>query len=327
MSRKHTYTDIRLRKRDLDKRRADHFKRLHEKTLERFSLIQVLQVIRQTSIEHKKILHQLKMEKHLEVRNDLQRKQLISLKKLFQFKKDRLKKNLKYLQVTRVQKANMDQYASWNKRLAERIAYQQRIQQLLLDSAERKKFFIQNHRNKYLVKWAKLQEDIKNRAAYNRAHSYFGRLEKRKERAFVKKAAQQKTGGKQLRGELEGTTTGKIVGSGKQNTIKGTGNDVGIIEKKSNLSICEDFQSSFDNLLDEEVCMALHAALELEDNRKLPFESDDPIYKAAKFIMDHILVKFDKDLSGDKELFKTIYNRMDSFFDEAKKFVLFVSNN
>lgn len=324
MARKHTYTDIRLRKRDIDRRRSEHFKRLYEKTLERFAFIHVVEAIRQTCIEHKKVINQLKMEKHREVRNDLQRKQLIALKKLFQFKKERLKKNLKNLREQRIHKANQDQYASWNKRLAERIAYQERIQELLASAAQRKKYFIQNHRERYLVKWERLNEDIKIRAAQNRARSYFGKIEKRKRRAMLKEAEKQKSAGKQQRIGTRAITQNAT----SANTSAGieSGADIGgggdAIPKNS---VCEDFQSSFDNLLDEEVCMALHATLDMEDNVKLPFESDDPIYKAAKFIMVHILAKFDKDLSYDQKLYKTVYSRMSRFFDEAKKFVLFVS--
>lgn len=328
MARKHTYSDIRIRKREIDRRRIEHFKRLYDKTLERFAFIPVIEAIRQASIEHKKVINQLKMDKHKEVRNDLQRKRLIALKKLFQFKKDRLKKNLRHLRVERVERANLDQYASWNKRLAERIAYQERIQELLASAAQQKKFFIQSHRERYLVKWEKLRQEIKDRAARNRARSYFGKLEKRKQKALQKEAEKQKNAGKSQRTSSRAAaqnaagakaSAGAGAGAGAGTDVGGAGDGMG------KNSICEDFQSSFDNLLDEEVCMALHAALDIEDNIKLPFEPDDPIYKAAKFIMIHILAKFDKDLSGDKKLYKTVYSRMDRFFDETKKFVLFVS--
>lgn len=333
MARKHTYTDIRLRKREIDRRRAEHFKRLYDKTLERFAFIHVVVAMRNTCMEHKRILNQLKMEKHWEVRNDLQRKQLITLKKLFQFKKERLKKNLKNLREQRIQKATTEQYASWNKRLAERIAYQEHVQALLAAAAQRKKYFIQNHRMRYLAKWEKLEQDIKLRAAYNRSRSYFGKQERRKQRALAKAAEKEKNAGKQQRGGM--TTRANVTKAQAAPSLStgrggpdaggaGAGAGAGGDSLPRN-SICEDFQSSFDNLLDDEVCLALHAALDIEDNRTLPFDADDPIYKAAQFIMRHILVKFEKDLSGDEKLFKTVYNRLDRFFEETKKFVLFVS--
>ncbi|XP_005186091.1 uncharacterized protein LOC101899017 [Musca domestica] len=93
----------------------------------------------------------------------------------------------------------------------------------------------------------------------------------------------------------------------------------------SNPSYCGDFQASFDKLLDEDVCKALNAVLDMEANSQVPFEANDPIYKAAQFIMQHILKKLKKDLSGDKEAFDSLSCRIGCFFDEAKKFVIFRS--
>lgn len=86
-----------------------------------------------------------------------------------------------------------------------------------------------------------------------------------------------------------------------------------------------DFQEIFDRLLEGDICKALNTALDLGANIKVPFDANDPIYKAAQFIMQHILTKLDKDLSNDKEAFQSVYERVDHFFAEAKKFVIFVS--
>ncbi|XP_073820155.1 uncharacterized protein [Musca autumnalis] len=93
----------------------------------------------------------------------------------------------------------------------------------------------------------------------------------------------------------------------------------------ANPSYCAEFQASFDKLLDTDICKALNAALDLEANLQVPFEANDPIYKAAQFIMQHILKKLNKDLSGDKEASDSLCCRIETFFDEAKKFVIFRS--
>ncbi|KAL9874500.1 uncharacterized protein LOC119641849 [Glossina fuscipes] len=281
-ARQHTYTEILQRKQLLDEQKIERCKKLLERTQEKFLYVSIVQNIRKATIEHKKALRQLRMQKHLDVRNDLQRKQLIALKKLFQFKKDRLQKNLRLLQESRDKKANEEQYASWNKRLAERIANQKKIQTLIAEVSEQRKIFIENHKRHYHEKWERIQNDIKKRSNLTRKH-------------FL---SRHKVSSKKKLSDL---------GHGK--------NDI--------LSICNDLQGSFEKMLDEDVCLALNAVLDMEENVKVPFDSDDPIYKAAQFIMNHILAKFNKDLSHDKAVFTAVYDRLHSFFDEARKFVLF----
>ncbi|XP_061396399.1 uncharacterized protein LOC133332032 [Musca vetustissima] len=93
----------------------------------------------------------------------------------------------------------------------------------------------------------------------------------------------------------------------------------------TNPSYCAEFQSSFDKLIDKDVCKALNAALDIEANLQVPFEANDPIYKAAQFIMQHILKKLNKDLSSDKEASESLCCRIEAFFEEVKKFVIFRS--
>ncbi|XP_065357556.1 uncharacterized protein LOC135951766 [Calliphora vicina] len=282
-AREHTFSEIIHRKSYLDQQRAERYKRLYEITLEKFAYIQIIQTINQTAIQHKKALRQLRFQKHSDVRNDLQRKQLISLKKLFQFKKERLQKNLCRLRETRLQREQDKQTKSWNKRLAERIANQEKVERLLGQAQQKKNFFIQNHKQKYQQKWSKIQQQIKMRALKNH----------KKINNFLNKREENE----------------------KKNEPPKT--------PFTYSSLFSEFQGSFENLLDSEVCKALNAALDMEDNIKVPFEPDDPIYKAAQFIMQHILTKFHKDLSTDKMAYKSVHERMDQFFDEAKKFVIF----
>uniref|UniRef100_A0A1A9URE9 Uncharacterized protein n=1 Tax=Glossina austeni TaxID=7395 RepID=A0A1A9URE9_GLOAU len=79
--------------------------------------------------------------------------------------------------------------------------------------------------------------------------------------------------------------------------------------KNDIVSICNEMQGSFEKVLDEDVCLALNAVLDMQENVEVPFDSDDPIYKAAQFIMNHILTKFNKDLSRYKAVFTAVYDR------------------
>uniref|UniRef100_A0A1B0AHB3 Uncharacterized protein n=1 Tax=Glossina pallidipes TaxID=7398 RepID=A0A1B0AHB3_GLOPL len=281
-ARQHTYTEILQRKQLLDEQKMERCKKLLERTEEKFLYVNVMQNIRKATSEHKKALRQLRMQKHLDVRNDLQRKQLIALKKLFQFKKDRLQKNLRSLQESKDKKANEEQYASWNKRLAERIANQKTIQTLLAEVSEQRKIFIENHKRHYHEKWDRIQSAIKKRSDLTRKR-FFSR---------------HNVSSKKKVSDLEH-------------------------EKNDIISFCHDFQGSFDRLPDEDVCLALKAVLDMETNVELPFDADDPIYKAAQFIIKHILAKFNKDLSHDKAVFTAVYDRLNSFFDEARKLILY----
>lgn len=91
------------------------------------------------------------------------------------------------------------------------------------------------------------------------------------------------------------------------------------------MAYCDTPNESVDKLLNFKLCEALNAAIDMEDQPAMPFDADDPIYKAAKFIITHIIKKFDKDLSKDPKICKNVRERVDQFFDEAKRFVLFVS--
>lgn len=246
----------------------------------------MIQDINEVALQHKKALRQLNFQRHADIRIDLQRKQLIALKKLFQFKKDRLKKNLRKLQQNRAKQEQEKQINSWNKRLNERINNQQKVERLLQQANEKKKMFMQKHQEIYQKKWFYIQQEIKKRALRNHQKINYLRNNKNK------------------------------VEKDKRESTKSS---------YTYSSLCGEFGGSFEKLLDSEVCEALNAALDMEDNVKIPFEPDDPIYKAAQFIMQHILCKFHKDLSTDKTAFKSVYERLDQFFDEAKKFVIFVS--
>lgn len=280
-ARDHSCSKILQKKYDLEQQRAKRFQLLHERTLEKLSHIEEKKSMNQAAIEYKKIMRQLNFQTHTELRIDLQRKRLISFKKLFQLKNDRLRKNLKTLHQIRLKSDQEKQKTSWDKRLAERIAKQKKVGKLLDQLSETKKVFVSNHKKKYQEKWTKLQQSIKMRS-----------LQSRKQ-------------------------VGSEIGDGLKH-----------VPPKKLLAkpfVIGDFQASFDQLLDSEVCEALSTALDLEDKIKVPFAPDDPIYKAAQYIMQVILKNFKKDLSADATTHKNIYERMDKFFDSTKKFVIFVS--
>ncbi|XP_023307593.2 fibrous sheath-interacting protein 2 [Lucilia cuprina] len=283
-AREHTYSKILHRKCCLDQQRAERYKILNERTFEKLAYIQMIQTIKQTAVQHRKSLRQLKFQKYADVRNDLQRKQLISLKKLFQFKKDRLQKNLHRLYESRQLQEQEKQRKSWNKRLAERIANQEKVERLLIQAQLKRNHFMENHKQKYKKMWSKIQQEIKNKALKNHM---------------------------------------KIYNSRKKQTEQNESKKTFPKPPFTYSSLCTEFQENFENLLDSEVCKALNAALDMEDHVKVPFEPDDPIYKAAQFITQHILTKFHKDLSADKMAFTSVYDRMDKFFEEAKNFVIF----
>uniref|UniRef100_A0A1A9VLM9 Uncharacterized protein n=1 Tax=Glossina austeni TaxID=7395 RepID=A0A1A9VLM9_GLOAU len=265
-ARQHTYTEILQRKQLLDEQKIERWKKLLERTQEKSLYVSIVQNIRKATIEHKKALRQLRMQKHVEMRNDLQRKQLIALKKLFQFKKDRLQKNLRLLQESRDKKANEEQYASWNKRLAERIATPKGESKHIAEVSEQRKMFIENHKGHYHEQWDRIQNDIKKRSNLTRKR-FFSR---------------HKVSSKKKLSDL-------------------WKNDI--------VSICNEMQGSFEKVLDEDVCLALNAVHDMQENVEVPFDSDDPIYKVAQFITNHILTKFNKDLSHYKAVFTAVYDR------------------
>lgn len=277
------------RKTELDQKKAEHFKKLYEKTLNKFSHVENIHNKNKAAIQKTKVLRQLRAQKYAEVRGDLQRKHLIYLKKLFRCKKDRLKKNLKNLFEDRAKREEDKQTHSWNKRLEERIANVAKVKMLLKHNNQRKKVFIEHHKQKYQSYWDRIQGNIQKIALHNS-------MQRNLKDCLKFSSTEEKQKDSLLHKELSGI-------------------------------LCHDFQSSFDKLMDSEICAALDAALDMEDQMKVPFDVNDPIYKAARFIMQHILTKFHKDLSTDKMAYQNVYERLDKFFTEAKKFVIFVSDN
>ena len=286
-AREHTYLKVLQRKAELDEQKAERFRKLYEKTQDKFAYVEVIQSRNRSAVQHKKMLRQLRAQKYAEVRGDLQRKQLIYLKKLFRFKKDRLNKNLKNLFEGHIKRAEEKQINSWNKRLEERIANVAKVKTLLKQNDQRKNIFIENHKRKYQSYWDRIQQNIRKIALHNSMQ-------------------------RSLKDSL------------KVNTTAENEKDVSVHRNHSGI-LCRDFQDSFDNLMDSDICAALDAALDMEDHINVPFDTNDPIYKAAKFIMKHILSKFHKDLSTDKIAYQNVYERLDNFFTEAKNFVIFVS--
>ncbi|TMW51439.1 hypothetical protein DOY81_003464 [Sarcophaga bullata] len=286
-AREHTYLKVLQRKAELDQQKAERFRKLYEKTQDKFAYVEVIQSRNRSAIQYKKTLRQLRAQKYAEVRGDLQRKQLIYLKKLFRFKKDRLNKNLKNLFEGHTRREEEKQINSWNKRLEERIANVAKVKLLLKQNDQRKKIFIENHKRKYHSYWDRIKQNIRKIALKNR-----------------------------MQRSLKDNT--------KTITTTEKENDLSVHRTHSGI-LCRDFQDSFDKLMDSDICAALDAALDMEDQTNVPFDTNDPIYKAAKFIMKHILTKFHKDLSTDKIAYQNVYERLDNFFTEAKNFVIFRS--
>ncbi|KAI8034940.1 uncharacterized protein LOC128253534 [Drosophila gunungcola] len=86
-------------------------------------------------------------------------------------------------------------------------------------------------------------------------------------------------------------------------------------------SFCDEYQATFEGLLDSELCYALNAAIAMEGQTALSFAPDDPIYKAAQYILDHIIAGFNEDLSEDECALQVLMSRIKDFVCDAKKYV------
>ncbi|KAH8273627.1 hypothetical protein KR018_004965 [Drosophila ironensis] len=86
-------------------------------------------------------------------------------------------------------------------------------------------------------------------------------------------------------------------------------------------SFCDEYQTIFEGLLDSELCYALNAAIAMEGQTLLTFAPDDPIYKAAQYILNHIVAGFNEDLSDDECALMVLISRIQDFICDAKKYV------
>ncbi|XP_075158419.1 uncharacterized protein LOC142231677 [Haematobia irritans] len=268
-----THNDIIQRKLQADEERQERFKKLWKNKLDRIAYIRMRHDMQATATEHRKVLRDLGMRRHWDKRDDIYRRKLNALKKLLHIKNDRLKKNLRKLRQTSEQQSNEKQEILWKKRMAERVAKQNKIRQLMNEMEEQRKRNITNHMTDCKRKWTMIQNSIKSRSLHNRKLI--------KVQLHHEKSSQDKH------------------------------------------SLCAEYQKSFDLLHEGDICQALNTALDLQDDIKVPFNPDDPIYKAAQFIMDNILKNFTKDLFEDNVAQCSLYERIDQLFDETKKFVIF----
>ncbi|EDW45368.1 GM16727 [Drosophila sechellia] len=97
-------------------------------------------------------------------------------------------------------------------------------------------------------------------------------------------------------------------------------------KKKSTLqerkpSFCDEYQATFEGLLDSDLCYALNAAIAMEGQTALSFAPDDPIYKAAQYILDYIISGLNDDLSEDECALQVLISRIKDFVCDAKKYV------
>lgn len=280
-SRQNAQEDVMMRKQTIEEERHLRMVQLYSITEEKFKHVENMAEMQQMLLEHRKMLTNIRIQSHLGLHQDLQRKHLIKLKKLFQFKKDRYNKNMHNLHKQRLMKSNEGQIQSWHKRLNERIDHQRRIDLLLAEMAEEREEFIERHKAKYQLKWEQIQEEIKNRSRLNK---------------LAKKPKRRKRKGKKSK-----------------------------LLRRAQPSFCDEYKSTFEGLLNSELCYALNAAIQMEGHAPLTFAPDDPIYKAAQYIINYILQDFNKDLSDDKCAMSVLVTRISNFLCDAKKYVNYVS--
>ncbi|XP_067622786.1 fibrous sheath-interacting protein 2-like [Eurosta solidaginis] len=142
-ARQNSFTEIQGRKRKLENMRAARFQKMWQRTQDKFARKAAAVEMEKAYHEYRKLLNHMKMQRHLEAAADLQRKQLIKLKKLFQFKQDRLQKNLRNVEEDRSRKNEIIQTGFWEKRLKERISYQDKMKILLESMSTQRQQFIE----------------------------------------------------------------------------------------------------------------------------------------------------------------------------------------
>ncbi|XP_034669892.1 uncharacterized protein LOC117902559 [Drosophila subobscura] len=272
-ARHQCYEEVVARKMRLDMEKHERMVHLSNITLEKMKRLENLASMQNLLLEHRKMLTNMRVQAHISLCQDLQRKYLIRQKKLFQFKKDRFNKNMRQLQKQRMTKNNEGQMLFWKKRLDERIANQQRLQILLQEVELERGMFIEQHKAKYELKWKQIQDEIKERTR----QTVLKRRPKRRKRKKKPKRVQP--------------------------------------------SFCEEYQATFDGLLDSELCYALNAAIAMEGHSPVTFAPDDPIYKAAQYILNYILTGFTEDLSEDECALKVLISRIRDFLCDAMKYV------
>ncbi|XP_017481257.1 PREDICTED: uncharacterized protein LOC108370436 [Rhagoletis zephyria] len=285
-ARQSSFTEIQGRKRKLENIRTARFQKLWQRTQYRIERKAAADEMEKAYHEYRKLLNHMKIQRHLEASADLQRKHLIKLKKVLQLKKDRLHKNLRNVEYERHRKHEQIQTISWEKRLKERITYQDKMKGLLETTDTQRKLFIEDHRQKYSEKWSRIQDEIKERAKLMKKQSKLHKYPREKLKHILLPNPKTDNG----------------------------------------MAFCDRPNESFDKLLDHQLCEALNVAIDIENQLVMPFEPGDPIYKAAKFIITNIIKIFDKDLSKDPRICKQVRERVDQFFDEAKRFVIFRSS-
>lgn len=281
LAARHQSTDeVLARKQQLEDERHERKVHLLNITYEKFKRLENLATMQNMLLEHRKMLTNMRVAAHISMCQDLQRKQLIKQKKLFQFKKDRFNKNMRLLRKQRLIQSTEHQIQSWRKRLDERIAHQGRINYLLQEVEKEREAFIDRHKALYKDKWQRIQDEIKERAR----QSAVARKPKKKRRKRKKQP-----------------------------------------KEVSKHTFCDEYEATFEGLLDNDLCYALNAAIAIEGQTPLTFAPDDPIYKAAQYILDHIITGFNEDLSEDECALLVLSSRIQEFICDAKKYVHSVS--
>lgn len=161
---------------------------------------------------------------------------------------------------------------------------------LLAEMSEEREEFIERHKERYQEKWDRIQEEIKERSRLNKL---------RQQRKHRKKKSKS-----------------------KRKSKKG-----GTMSNMAQPTFCDEYKNIFEGLLDSELCYAMNAAIQMEGHAPLPFTVDDPIYKAAQYILNYILRDFNTDLSDDLCAKSVLVARIDNFLCDAKRYVNYVSVN
>lgn len=287
--RQHMHEDVIARKRAHEEAHHKRMVELYELSLQRIKRVRWFYKVMYMSIEHQRAVSNMKIKEHLGIYQDLQRKHLIKLKKLFQFKKDRYNRQMRNLQKQREQKHSAVQFQSWQLRLNARIDNQRRIEMLLAEIGEEREEFIERHKARYQEKWNRIQEEIKERSHRNKL------MKQRKQRKKSKSKSKKK----------------KAAAMMKRMMVQP--------------SFCDEYRDVFEGLLDSELCYAMNAAIQMEGHSPLTFTSDDPIYKAAQYILNYILNDLNIDLSDDLCAKSVLIARIDNFLCDATKYVNYVS--
>ncbi|XP_055920732.1 uncharacterized protein LOC129952255 isoform X2 [Eupeodes corollae] len=96
-----------------------------------------------------------------------------------------------------------------------------------------------------------------------------------------------------------------------------------IMLKKIRESLVKTQRDHLKSLTSEDIRDAIHTAIDIKNpHKRKQYDTDDYIYKAAKYILEEVLANFNKDLSDEKDVADVISARISRLFTEVKQYVL-----